>query len=315
MRGRLLFLVLWTLLVTGGHFSLGVGSHRQHLVHILLTGLYLVPIQAAALWWGLRGGLTAALAIDGIYLVHMVRDWAGQPMENANQAATLGVFLLLGSVSGTLSDRQERERQRRLREEARAQREAVVQGLASLGNALRRRDETTSEHCGRVAALAVRIGRRLNLAPERLDLLRLAALAHDIGKIGVRDDILLKPEELTPEERQVVERHPAFAAEILRPIRGVEEISEIVLSHHECPDGSGYPRHLADAAILLEARILRVADVFDALTEARQYKPSREAGDVLAEMHEWSGTKLDGECLRALEESLQSDSIAGADLE
>jgi len=307
MRGRILFLTLWTLLVTAGHFSVGTGSHREHLIHILLAGLYLLPIVAAALWWGLRGGLVASLIIGGLYLVHMRTTWANQPMENANQAATIGVFLLIGSVSGTLVDRQERERLERQREDARAQREAIVQGISSLGNALRHRDESTREHCDQVARLAVEIGKCRGLSPERLELLRLAALVHDVGKIGVRDDILLKPDELTPDERKVVERHPQIAAEILRPIRGTEEIAEIVLSHHECPDGSGYPRGLTGERIELEAHILRVADVFVALTEARQYKPPMQGSAVLSWMQEQAGSKLDRESVAVLRSILETD--------
>ena len=279
--------------MTGAHFSLGTDTHREHMLHLMFAGLYILPIVLSALWWGLRGGLPTSAVISGIYLVHILTTWAGQPMENANQAATTGVFLFLGIVTGRLVDLQERERRLRLAEEARVQRQAIVQGLASLGNALHHRDESTRDHCDRVAQVAVGIGRRRGLSSESLELLRLAALVHDVGKIGVRDDILLKSEELTTEERAQIERHPVIAAEILRPIQGAEVIAEIVLSHHECPDGSGYPRGLSGEEILMEARILRVADVLDALMEARQYKPAMELESVLTFMGGWAGTKLD----------------------
>lgn len=299
-RKRIILLTGWVLLVTGIHFSLGTGTHREHVLHLIFAGLYLLPIVLSALWWGFRGGLSASAAISGIYFVHMRTTWAGQPMENVNQVATMGIFLFLGIAAGRLADLQEEERRLRLAGEARAQRQAIIQGLASLGNALRHRDESTREHCERVSHMAVEIGRRRALTPEALEILRLSALVHDVGKIGVRDDILLKPEELTPEERALIERHPVIAAEILRPLQGTGDIAEIVLSHHECPDGSGYPRGLSGEQITIEARILRVADVFDALLEARRYKPAMALESVLAHMDELAGTKLDLESVQAL---------------
>ncbi len=315
LRSRLAFLILWVLLVTVAHFGLGISTHREHVLHLVFAGLYILPIVISAFWWGLRGGLPTSLGISGIYLIHMLTTWANQPMENANQVATMGMFLILGTVTGRLADLQERERRLRLAEAARVQRQAIIQGLASLGNALHHRDESTREHCERVARVAVAIGRRRGLAPEGLERLRLAALVHDVGKIGVRDDILLKPVELTAEDRAMIERHPVIAAEILRPIQGAEDIAEIVLSHHECPDGSGYPRGLAGEQILVEARILRVADVFDALLGARGYKPAMELQSVLAYMGERAGTKLDPASYRELQlacrEGIPPDLLGG----
>jgi HD-GYP domain-containing protein (c-di-GMP phosphodiesterase class II) len=130
--------------------------------------------------------------------------------------------------------------------------------------------------------------------------LRLAALVHDVGKIGVRDDVLFKPAELTSDERAPVERHPSIAAEILRPIRGAEDVAEIVLCHHECPDGSGYPRGLTADRIPEEAKALRVADVFAALVEARPYKVAIGASEATSRMRLLTG-KLDARWMSALE--------------
>lgn len=189
-------------------------------------------------------------------------------------------------------------------EEQRAAREAVVEGVCGLLVALRARDEYTEEHSEHVAELAVEIGRRRGLPSDRLEMLRLAALMHDLGKIGVRDDVLLKPEELTPEERVRIEQHPAIAAEILRPIRGATHIADIVLAHHECPDGSGYPRGLQHRQIPLEAHILHVADVFCSLTESRTYKQPWSKADALAMMKSQAGTKFEAESVRLLQKML-----------
>ena len=309
---RLLAIAGAFLAITAVHAGVGRGTHALHVVHVVFGALYLLPIVAAAAWVGARMALVLAVASAAAYVVHARVAWAGDPMENANQLAMAGVYLFVGLVSAALVRAAERERQARAEAERRAQRDALVRGIASLSNALRHRDDGTGAHCERVSRLAVRIGAALGLETERLEVLRLAALAHDVGKIGVRDDVLLKPDDLTPDERERIERHPAIAAEILRPIRGAEEISEIVLSHHECPDGSGYPRHLLAGRIALESRILRVADVFDALVEVRPYKRAVAPGEVIAWMRSPEG-RVDGACLAALERVLAEEDrrIAG----
>jgi putative nucleotidyltransferase with HDIG domain len=288
---RVALLGVSVLLLGVTHFTVGTGTHPAHVVHVILGGLYLLPIIAGALWFGLGGGVAVSLAASHVYLAHILLSWPHRPMENVNQYATIGVYLLVGAVSGFLVER-----------ERRAQREVVIEGIASLSNALGSRDEYTREHSERVAHLAVRIGRRRGLSGRKLEVLRLASLMHDVGKIGIPDDILLKPRELTPDERARIERHPALAAEILRPILGAREIAEIVLSHHECPDGSGYPRGQVGDQIPLEARILRVADVYTALKDSRVYKPAMPTEEVMKRLGDLAGPKLDRESVRMLDQ-------------
>jgi putative two-component system response regulator len=112
---------------------------------------------------------------------------------------------------------------------------------------------------------------------------------HDVGKIGIRDDILLKPHDLSPDELVAVKQHPIIAAEIPGPIRGAKEIAAIVLAHHECPDGSGYPRGCKGEEIPVEARIVRVADVFSCLIEERPYQPAMEVKRAMEMIKELAG--------------------------
>lgn len=282
------------------HATVSVSTHSSHVVHVILGGLYLLPIIAGALWFGLRGGVSTALAVSAAYLVHIWISWSGQKMENANQLAMIGVYLLVGSVSGALVRARDREQALRLAARRLAERSALIEGISGLVTALGFRDDYTREHCERVSDLAVAIGKRRGLSGERLEALRLAALSHDIGKIGVRDDILYKPEALTPDERTRIEKHPGIAAQILHRIHGAHKIAEIVFCHHECPDGSGYPRRLTAEQIPLEAGILRVADVYSALTDQRSYKPALPPRDALNRMTEWGDGKLDRESFRAL---------------
>lgn len=299
-RYRAVYIAAAFLVTTAVHALAGRGTHPLHVIHVVFGALYLLPIVAAAVWIGARSALGVALASAAAYVLHARTVWAGDPMENANQLATAGVYVFVGVVSAGLVRAAERERRARADAEMSAQRDAIVQGIATLSRALRQRDDGTGAHSERVARVAVQVGAALGLEPARIEILRLAALVHDVGKIGVRDDVLLKPDELTAEERERIERHPTIAAEILRPIRGAEEIAEIVLSHHECPDGSGYPRHLAGDRIAVEARVLRVADVFAALVEVRPYKRSLTRGEAVAKMRHLSG-KLDGAAFSALE--------------
>lgn len=300
-RRKATVLILAVFFVAAADFAVSSGTHPLHVIHVVFAGLYLLPIVAGALWFGLPGGLTTSIAVAAAYLIHIAVSLPDPPAERLNQYAMIGVHLVVGAAAGLLVRRQEQERARRLEAERRAQRNAIVQGIASLANALGHRDEYTRAHSERVARLAVEIGKRQGLSGERLEVLRLASLMHDLGKIGIRDDVLLKPDALTPEERTRIERHPMLAAEILRPIRGAGQIAEIVLAHHECPDGSGYPRGLRGDEIPLEARILRVADVFSALTDARVYKPGMDASQAIEWMLKMSGTKLDAEAVQTLQ--------------
>jgi putative nucleotidyltransferase with HDIG domain len=288
------------LVITAAHALLGRGTHPLHVVHVAFGALYLLPIVAAAVWLGGSMAVALAVASGAAYVVHARVGGAVDPMDGVNHLAMAGVYVFVGGVSAALVRVADRERSARLEAERTAERDALVQGIASLSNALRQRDDGTGAHCERVARVAVEIGLALGLPTGRLDLLRLAALAHDIGKIGVRDDVLLKPDELTAEERARVERHPAIAAEILLHIRGSEELAEIVLSHHECPDGTGYPRGLKSDQIPIEARILRVADVFAALIEPRPYKVGMAAVEAVARMRMLAG-KVDPGILWELE--------------
>ena len=284
-------------------------THSDHVIHVVFQALYLLPVVGGAIWYGSRGGVATSAGVAGAYSLHLVHWWPGEPLETANQVAMIVMFVFVGIVAGMLVDRQNAERQAAAERERRGRRAAIVQAIAGLSTALGVRDEYTRQHSERVAALAVRVGRVRGLDAERLERLRLAALIHDVGKIGVPDDILSKPDELTAVERTQIERHPALAAAILAPIDGTREIAAIVLSHHECPDGSGYPRGVKSDQIPIEAAILRVADVFGALTDRRAYKPAMEHERALSWMLSMSGTKFDTLSMSALRDVLAADGV------
>jgi putative nucleotidyltransferase with HDIG domain len=179
-------------------------------------------------------------------------------------------------------------------------REAYVGAIRALALALDARDPYTAGHSERVSVIAVAIGQRLGLAEADVDVLRLGALLHDIGKIGVPDDVLRKPGALTAEEFDAIKRHPAMGARILRTVPFLAPHLPIVELHHERPDGKGYPYGLHAEEIPVLARIVHVADAFDAITSARAYRPARTAGEGLTELWRCAGSQFDVEAVRAL---------------
>jgi putative two-component system response regulator len=146
--------------------------------------------------------------------------------------------------------------------------------LTSLANAIEGRDAYTRGHVDRVSAYAIRIGQCLGLGGEDLSTLRIGGVVHDIGKIAVPDQILNKPGSLTDEEMAVVRLHPVVGHDVLQPVRTFRNVLPIVRWHHERPNGRGYPDGLSESELPLLPRIVSVADVFDAVSTPRAYRPA-----------------------------------------
>ena len=310
--GQLAWLGAVILALGLGHVALARGTHLLHVVHLSLVSVYLAPVLATALWLGLRGGVLASILVTVAFTIHLRLGWPGQSPDAAERWSFVAVFWVVGIVAGVLVDLQAAERSRALEMERHAQRRDTLEAMASLAAALGSHDPYTRAHGERVAEVAAALGVEMHLGIEQIEILRLAGLVHDIGKLGVPDDILLKPGDLSAAERTSVERHPETAAAILRPLRGATKVAEVVLSHHECPDGSGYPRGLRNSEILLEAQLLRVADVFCSLVDARPYKPALSPATVLTMMETMSGTKLNADALNALKTLVQRGELPPA---
>jgi HD-GYP domain-containing protein (c-di-GMP phosphodiesterase class II) len=171
--------------------------------------------------------------------------------------------------------------------------------LRALVAAVEARDGYTHGHSARVAAMAVRMGQQMGLRPEILRRLAQGALLHDIGKIGVPDEILNKPGRLTEPERGWIERHPVIGWDIVRRAPSLRDALVPIRHHHERVDGAGYPDRLAGPDIPLEARIVAVADVWDALTSDRAYRPAWERTRAIDQMARARGSHFDPDCLDA----------------
>jgi response regulator RpfG family c-di-GMP phosphodiesterase len=189
---------------------------------------------------------------------------------------------------------------------SRADRLRTRELFACLARAGRFRDEETAEHVARMSRTCSLIANRLGLSRQECVDLLIASAMHDIGKIGIPDAVLLKPGALTAEERAIMERHTEIGSQILSgssdPV--MQLAATIALTHHERVDGGGYPGGLRDSQIPLSGRIAAVADVFDALTHDRGYRPAMRIDDALAIMHAQRGLQFDACVLDAFDDVL-----------
>jgi putative nucleotidyltransferase with HDIG domain len=185
-------------------------------------------------------------------------------------------------------------------------RAARLRAAASLARAVDARDVYTGSHSQRVAQLAVRLAARIGVPREELELTRLAASLHDLGKLALPEDLLRKPAPLTAPERTVLQGHAQIGFRMLESL-GIDPVAEWVLHHHERWDGTGYPDRLSGTEIPLGARIIFVADAYDAMTSDRVYRQRRTNEDALEEIVRCAGTQFDPGVVEALEAELEPE--------
>jgi putative nucleotidyltransferase with HDIG domain len=179
-------------------------------------------------------------------------------------------------------------------------REMFTQTIGALAEAVDKRDPFTSRHSWRVKEIAVDIGRAMGCTEAELEALEWGGLLHDIGKIGVPDNVLLKQERLNREERMIMNAHPVLGAEIIGPVSRLSAELPIIRHHHEWYNGSGYPDRLIGDEIPKLARILHVADAFEAMTAARPYRMTPlTAEQAVAELRKFAGIQFDPEVVEA----------------
>ncbi|MBE9528978.1 MAG: response regulator [Proteobacteria bacterium] len=179
----------------------------------------------------------------------------------------------------------------------------IIGAINSLINALDARDTYTKDHSNRVTQYALKIARSYNSTQEVLDSISFAGPLHDVGKIGVRDDVLLKKGSFSPDERVMMMSHVVRGEEILRPLNLLDSEKSVILYHHERWDGKGYPNGLVREQIPIAARIFSVADTYDAMTSSRPYRDALSTNVAIEEITGCSGTQFDPEVVTAFMKS------------
>jgi putative nucleotidyltransferase with HDIG domain len=193
-----------------------------------------------------------------------------------------------------------RRTERALNESVRDLERSLIETIETLNDAVEARDPYTAGHSQRVRRVAMAVGRALELEEERLAALETAALFHDIGKIGMPDSILTKPERLTREEQTLMREHVTRGAEIVSKFAPFRAAAPGIRYHHERWDGLGYPEGLSEERIPLEAAIIGLADAWDTITSERGYAPALSLGDALSEIRAGRGRQFSPRVVDAL---------------
>ena len=184
-------------------------------------------------------------------------------------------------------------------------RELFFGTVQALSQAIDAKDGFTRGHADRVSRIAGAIAREFGLAERLIEQIELAGLLHDIGKIGVEDRILMKPQRLDQDEQELMRRHPIYGASILAPSAALRPLVPIVLHHHENFDGSGYPEGLKGEEIPLGSRIIIVADAYEAMTSDRIYRKAIGHDRAMEQLNKYKGVQFDPKVVRALEQVVQ----------
>jgi putative two-component system response regulator len=222
------------------------------------------------------------------------KDFLSKPLEVTETLLRIKNLLETRSLHVQLAN-QNQVLDQRVKERTKDLEEARIEILKRLALAADYRDDSTGQHIRRVGRLSALLAGSLELGDDEVELIRLAAPLHDVGKITVPDEILLKPGKLTAEEFELMKEHTSTGAKILSGSKfQLLRLAEVIaLAHHEWWDGTGYPRGLNGEAIPLAGRIVGLADVYDALTHDRPYKKAWSVDESVAEIHRLSGTHFD----------------------
>ena len=291
-----------------GPTGTAIRSGKTQLIQNTLTDPAFAPWRAEATRRGYKSKISLPLRngdeVFGVLSIYSAEANAFTKEEIA-LLEELANDLAFGIL--TLRTRIERDRfqEQHLRGAERLK-QALVGTIQAVATTVEKRDPYTAGHQQRVAQLCVAIASELGLDPERIEGLRLGAMIHDIGKIYVPAEILSRPGKLSQPEFDMIKSHPQVGYDIIKDVKFSWPIAEMILQHHERLDGSGYPLGLKGEAIIYEARILAVADVIEAMSSHRPYRPARGVEPALEEIRRNRGRYYDPEavdaCLRLFEQ-------------
>jgi putative nucleotidyltransferase with HDIG domain len=207
------------------------------------------------------------------------------------------VTTLAGQAALSIENARMLEKLRRNNQELK---ETHFETISALAGALEAKDAVSGDHSERLLRYAMDVAHHLGLNECERELLRYAAVLHDIGKIGIPEGILQKPGKLTPDEYEQIKEHPRIGADLIRTVKFLAAVAPIILAHHEHYDGTGYPAGLAGEDIPIQARIVAALDAFDAMTSERPYRPAPGPEWAVQELRKFSGSQFDPKVVQAL---------------
>jgi HD-GYP domain-containing protein (c-di-GMP phosphodiesterase class II) len=289
----------WLLILAVG-ISIGISlahflvPHQYLVIHGFLRRTYYVPVILTGMLCGFRQTIYLVAFIAAAYLPFVLLQWPNHTLpSNLEEIYEIVMLAVVGGLTGVLSDR-ERKRRQELQE---AYQDTVIR----LAMAAEYRDGNTGAHLRRISRYAEVIAKNMGIPADRAELIKLATPMHDIGKVGIPDRVLLNQGKLNEDDWNIMRTHPEMGYEILKESHSalMKMAAVIALSHHERYDGSGYPKGLRGDEIPIEARIVAVADVFDALTTSRPYKPGYSVEESIERMKKDVGTHFDPRVFKA----------------
>jgi hypothetical protein len=275
--------------------------------------IFFLVIIVSALRFGVVGAVVCAAAVSALYLcagaVGPLRETGGLELYHF-RAIILGrlfVFFVVAMVATVMARAFSQHRETVTRELV--ERQLMTEINMALANAIEAKDAYTRGHSERLAKLSGALAMRLGLPSEEVTAVRLGAILHDVGKIGIPDRILRQSLALSDDDRAWVRRHPQIGADIIGPVAGLQRVAPLIRHHHEKWDGSGYPDGLKGEAIPLGARIISVTDAFEAMVADRSYRASMGLPKAVDELKRGAGSHFDPKIVEAFLNLLETDTI------
>jgi HD-GYP domain-containing protein (c-di-GMP phosphodiesterase class II) len=289
----------WTVIAQRSLDEARIDAGVQELTAQALSFVMVVTLVALLFGYLFALGITRPIRglVDSVRAISRAEFHERVPTEGAAEISELAETF--NSMAGHIEQYVER-----LKLAAEENRELFLGSIKMLAAAIDEKDPYTRGHSGRVAKYSVVIGEYLGLGAEELDNLRISALLHDVGKIGVDDRVLKKPGKLTNEEFDLMKQHPSKGANIMRPVAQLKDMLPGIELHHERLDGAGYPYGLAGDQIPMMARIIAVADTFDAITTNRPYQSAMDLEFAVERIRSLTISKFDPEVVKSLEAAI-----------